>query len=606
MKAFLENLSLAQRYALFLFGVIAALLVGSHFIISTVVDNGLRKLYTQRLERSRQVMSHYASVHFLRRADEIEAVVSSPRFVAAVKSGETAQIAVEAPHYKRTLQATVFIVESADSLKTRIIYGLLGPDQPDGFDRLAMSEISRILQEEGSSPQPHYVLNGEDLLELYAVDILSEDGQRIGRLMVGDRVSNFMSSDLERLTGFDVLVRYDGKIVANTESQLANDFICDEMCLQMTAESEGVLSMDFMDQEILSLTMHDEYLNASVTFFGPLSASISPIMSQIRWFLAGLFLLGGVLTMAAMHVFTSRRIGRQVKSLVNAAERIAAGKLDFKITPQSKDELGSLTVMIEKMRAALQKNVLELEEAHQQRLNSERLAAVGKSATGIIHDFKGPMAVIRGSMELMQIRHRDDEKVFQQSQNVVEQIDRMNELAQEVLEFSRGKFELKFQEVNFREFLEYVCQGHEAGFDQAGVSLKLEMEQTSQVRIDPVRFRRVIDNLLNNAREALAPGNCVTVSVHSVATGLALEIADNGPGIPEKLMDTLFEPFVTEGKESGTGLGLSIAQKIIESHNFTIEVSSPIGEGAVFSIAIPETMISALDTSASLASEESS
>ena len=109
--------------------------------------------------------------------------------------------------------------------------------------------------------------------------------------------------------------------------------------------------------------------------------------------------------------------------------------------------------------------------------------------------------------------------------------------------------------------------------------------------MDGSRFRRVIDNILNNAREALKPGQSVTVRWSVDSKAVAIEIEDNGPGIPESICATIFEPFVTSGKESGTGLGLAIARKIVEDHGGAISVESQSGVGTRFMITLPSTLV---------------
>ena len=116
------------------------------------------------------------------------------------------------------------------------------------------------------------------------------------------------------------------------------------------------------------------------------------------------------------------------------------------------------------------------------------------------------------------------------------------------------------------------------------------------VTLDANRFRRVIDNILNNAREALKPGEQVEISWQLTDSSLAIEISDNGPGIPEAIREHLFEPFVTSNKEGGTGLGLAITRKIVDDHGGTIEVVSSPGQGSRFIVSLPLALTSSFKT----------
>jgi signal transduction histidine kinase len=589
VKTSFGKISLAKRYAFFLFAVIALLLLATHVITARVMRDGLRDLFTQRLQRSSATLEHYADVHFISASSEVEAVVTSPRFIAAVETADSATIANEAPHYKRLLEASIFFVEDNEG---RLIYGLEGPDHPDGFDRMAMAEVTTLLKEKSSAIHTHYILNRGELYELLHTDVVTFDGLHVGRLLVGQRISDFMINDLERLTGFDALIMHDAELVAKSSSPIIDEWCASPECLASSSVQNSVpSSMILDDREILYLTRVDERLNVSVTFIGDLDANIAPILAEVKDLLIALAGIAGLVAMLAVSLFTSRRIGKQMDNLVNATERIAGGDLDFKMVSQSNDEFGYLTVVIDDMRSRLRKNLLELKQAHTERVNSERLAAVGKSATGIIHDFKGPMAVIRGTVELMLLKHSDDERLRKQCQGIVQQIDHINELMQDVIEYSRGKFNLNIESVNLKRYFTDIRASQLEAFDRAGIDLKIEDAADYTVRLDPARFRRVVDNILNNAREALKPGQTVEISWEMIESNLKLIIQDNGPGIPEEIREKLFEPFVTSGKDTGTGLGLSISKKIVEDHNSTLAVASETGSGAAFIITIPETMV---------------
>ena len=106
-----------------------------------------------------------------------------------------------------------------------------------------------------------------------------------------------------------------------------------------------------------------------------------------------------------------------------------------------------------------------------------------------------------------------------------------------------------------------------------------------------MRFRRVIDNILNNALDALKPGDKVEIKWSMLTDKLRIEISDDGPGIPEEIVDKLFDPFVTSGKVGGTGLGLAITKKIVEDHGSKIYVESEPGNGTTFIIDMPVQLV---------------
>jgi signal transduction histidine kinase len=119
--------------------------------------------------------------------------------------------------------------------------------------------------------------------------------------------------------------------------------------------------------------------------------------------------------------------------------------------------------------------------------------------------------------------------------------------------------------------------------------------------IDAKKLGRAVCNLLLNACQAAHRGNdCPLVQVDLVEAerSLRIEVADNGPGVAASIRDTMFLPFVSEGKESGVGLGLTLAQQIAQEHGGTIELKESLEHYSVFVITLPKAALQALATSA--------
>jgi signal transduction histidine kinase len=138
-----------------------------------------------------------------------------------------------------------------------------------------------------------------------------------------------------------------------------------------------------------------------------------------------------------------------------------------------------------------------------------------------------------------------------------------------------------------REALRLAQLGDPGG---AGPSIGLALETLPSVSGNPDRLLQVVLNLLVNARQALGdtPGACIHVETRAGAREVELEVRDNGPGIPEAVMDRVFDPFfTTRGPDEGTGLGLAIAYDIAREHGGVLDVSSRPGQGASFVLRLP-------------------
>ena len=243
----------------------------------------------------------------------------------------------------------------------------------------------------------------------------------------------------------------------------------------------------------------------------------------------------------------------------------------------------SLQTRNEQLEAAL----AELKETQDELVRAERLSTVGKMASSIIHDIKSPMTVIKGFVTFLA---RDDlatEKRQQMARIVIDAIDTFTGMTQEILNYAHGESTLILQPVNVGSFVESVCSFLETNFARKGIETKIALAFSDTLVMDAEKMRRVFYNIASNAYDAMEQGGTFTITSDLKDDYVEFHLKDTGPGIPEQIRDTLFEPFVSWGKEHGTGLGLAIARKIVEDHGGYIGVVSEDGQGADFIIRLP-------------------
>jgi len=235
---------------------------------------------------------------------------------------------------------------------------------------------------------------------------------------------------------------------------------------------------------------------------------------------------------------------------------------------------------------------IEQARLHREVREQERLALVGRMSAGIIHDLRGPLTTIRGFAELLTSTEDPDER-REFSSIVSEDVERVSSMMQEVLDFATGKpAELRLEPIALGELLAHVEPVLRRDVEPDGVEVSFAVAEAEDVlvRIDASRMTRVLLNLASNARDAMR-GEGGSLSVQAARSGGAITIAvrDTGPGIPGEIADSLFDPFVTHGKERGTGLGLAICRQIVEAHGGRIELDRNVEEGAAFIIELPAT-----------------
>lgn len=230
---------------------------------------------------------------------------------------------------------------------------------------------------------------------------------------------------------------------------------------------------------------------------------------------------------------------------------------------------------------------VRLFRASQARERGERLTTIGRLLSQVIHDFKTPMTVISGYVQLMQ----DADNASQRSEyteEILKQFDLLTAMQREVLEFARGERNVFIRKVYLKKFFADIVR--HLGHELEGRAIELEMEVDTKVvaRFDEGRMARAIHNLARNAIEAMSgAGGKLTISAGMQDSELVIRVADTGPGIPVEIEGRLFQSFVTAGKEGGTGLGLAIVKKIAEEHDGRIEVSSS-NSGAAFELRLPQ------------------
>lgn len=222
-------------------------------------------------------------------------------------------------------------------------------------------------------------------------------------------------------------------------------------------------------------------------------------------------------------------------------------------------------------------------------VRTEKLALVGTMISSILHDFKNPFALISLGAHLVQKRHADEPKTVKICNNIEAQIRRMVDMADDLSAFSRGGSEIEFGHIDLPRFFEAFKELNAPFFENPGIELELEIAP-SAIQGDQSKLLRVLQNLLSNAIDAIKasgkPGK-IKVTAEDDANCAVIKVSDNGPGIPQEIRETFFEPFVTHGKSNGTGLGSAIAKSIVEAHKGTIRFDTG-AEGTAFTIRLPK------------------
>ena len=229
-----------------------------------------------------------------------------------------------------------------------------------------------------------------------------------------------------------------------------------------------------------------------------------------------------------------------------------------------------------------------IENAHmaQEMVANERLSAVGKMASVIIHDIKNPMGTLRVYAQVMK-KKSGNEEANKLADEMIRQVDRFVNMTQEILDFTRGVSASNFQELEFFDVMNSVLDFIEKDLEKNNIILKKFAQFKGIVNIDQDKLVRVFYNIASNARDAMPQGGTLTVTTIEENGYVRIDFTDTGTGMPDEVKKRIFEPFMTYGKKHGTGLGMSIVKKVIDDHNGKIEITSVMGKGTTITICLP-------------------
>jgi signal transduction histidine kinase len=216
-----------------------------------------------------------------------------------------------------------------------------------------------------------------------------------------------------------------------------------------------------------------------------------------------------------------------------------------------------------------------------------KLTTLGEMLNTVIHDFRNPFTVIRMAAEVLNKTHKDDEALISLCKLIDEQIERMKIMTDEILEFSRGTATMVCKPTPLSDIFAQFQALNGDYLAQNKIELSLQAVDTV-LSVDANKILRILQNLVHHSVESFASdGGCITIIACDVEGGVEIEVADNGPGIPENIRARLFEPFAPIGKEKGFGLGLAISKSFVEAHGGTLRAETKIGHGATFVIYLP-------------------
>ena len=237
-------------------------------------------------------------------------------------------------------------------------------------------------------------------------------------------------------------------------------------------------------------------------------------------------------------------------------------------------------------------------EIEAQLIQSAKLSALGELTAGVAHELNQPLNGIKiiSQSILRDIKNNslDTQYLNEDLNEIVNQVNRMADIIDHMRIFSRKSDVMSKEPVDLNSVIENACSFLKQQLRNHNIELNKELnKELPKIVGDQIRLEQVILNLLSNARNALEKTDKKNKRIDIILSkindnDLMIEVKDNGTGIPEVLLEKIFQPFFTTSEPGkGTGLGLSISNTIIEEHNGNIKVESKLGEGSTFKLTFP-------------------
>jgi signal transduction histidine kinase len=286
-------------------------------------------------------------------------------------------------------------------------------------------------------------------------------------------------------------------------------------------------------------------------------------------------------------------VGARVRMLSEKARRIGIGDFSEPVVLSQHDELTDLAREVNAMCDRLVTTLQQLRHA-------DRLATVGKLASGVAHELGTPLNVVSARARMIADGEANADESREYAGVIVGATERMTKTIRQLMQFARrGRVEKTRRDL--RELVRETLDLLRPLAVKSKVSLELgDGSVDAIVSVDGAQIQQVITNLTMNAVQAMPDGGLVELSLSreelrapaevggSPISALCLRVRDTGPGIAPEHLQHVFEPFfTTKDVGEGTGLGLAVAYGIIREHGGWIAVDSRVGRGTTFSVFLP-------------------
>jgi signal transduction histidine kinase len=405
------------------------------------------------------------------------------------------------------------------------------------------------------------------------------EGRLLGFLVIGYEIDERMASEISRIASGKVVFCYGGTIVTSTLGSPVEEA---ELARQKLEAADLSQPVELGEERFLATTLELAPKGSANVRLVVLKSydEATAYLEKLNRMLLGLGVLALVIGSALVY-FISFTFTRPLSSLLAGVAALEKGDFNYALDARGGDEVAELARAFDRTRESLfrtQQNLIE----------SERLATIGRMASSISHDLRHSLAAIVANAEFLCESHLSSGQRDELYHEIQLAVNRMTELIDSLLEFSRTRASLRPTYGSLRSAVDNAVHAVRSNPEFHNAQVNIYQSGNVEGWFDHRKLERTFFNLVLNACESLPDrSGKVDIELRDNRSAVEIRISDNGRGIPASIRNSLFEPFVSQGKENGTGLGLTVAQKIAQDHGGEVALERTSRDGTVFRVTLP-------------------
>ncbi|MCL2293329.1 MAG: ATP-binding protein [Spirochaetes bacterium] len=428
---------------------------------------------------------------------------------------------------------------------------------------------------------------GRSGIAIRAVAPLEKDGNIVGLLMLGRLFSEKFAENMKRLTGLNNGIYWGNMKIISTFDDILQTIDDNKMAKLLKngyVMFHKKINNDRYHFMIKALYTDDQHYWGAILLFLR-EESNARYLSYIKMVLFFMLTIGFFLSLR-VYLFLAADINNSLSKIIDGIDKldINSGLQTQIIDIKANDEFKIIAESINALSRKIYKYNQEIILMQTNMIESAKLAVAGQLSAGLAHEIKNPLSSIKMMSQIIKSRHLKDENGLDEINTVLEQVDRIDKLVKDLLEFSKPR-PMSFSSCDINELvLDIVTTVSKIGHKNITIECELA-DNLPFLSVDSEKIKICFINFAVNAIQAMPEGGKLIITTLLQSDKINIEFKNNGPAIAQRNIGKIFEPFFTT-KEQGSGLGLAISKLIIERHHGTIDFSSNEQE-TVFKVILP-------------------